>query len=749
MNGEREDEEYGAAATGADADASAADGPAVEDAAVGRTEEDAASAAESSAAALARAALRQAPRPAPLGPAARARARRAASAAAARRREAAEAGDTPADRVRAGLRRAGEPGGYGDEAAPEAPTIPTDRPRPADAARAALRDSRRGAAVRGDGTAAARTEGPATEGERRAFAGERPASEAETPGSQGETSLSKGETPASDDETPASEGGLPTSRGEKGLSTGEAPAADDAVPADRAAADRAATDEPAPAVVPGPPRPRPEPAPAARPADLARAALRHARARQPAPEPPEPAPRTPRGAGPAPVPARAPDSAPVDPAARPPRPAAPTAAPAGARRTYRPDTATGAGAPGTPWSEGWERAVAALAAEPGRLARAREYLREGRVGTVTLTPGTALTYVRGGRARPYRVSLRTHHVPEPAWERLTDACAARADRLAVLLDGGLPGALAGAEGAGLLPGPGEPVLDCACPDPVRPCKHGLALALRLTGLLAEEPQALLLLRGRDPGTFTAELSRRHARLAARGDAGATALPGVKAAEWFGREPGPLPPPLPVPEATEPPPAYPAGTSVPDPLTLDRLASDAGARALALLRTGTDPLAGHGVWEDAVRLAAEHPGTGLTGTGRALYTRLARAAGAEPGALHRAVAAWRGAGAAGLRALEDPPWNPPAGPFDRARSLLLAAGHPPYRPHDNRLTSPDGTRQLRMDREGTWYAYESEPGAEDWWPRGTAAKDPAAALESAEPERDEEEDEADWWAEPSV
>ncbi|NEA41417.1 hypothetical protein G3I42_19555, partial [Streptomyces sp. SID11385] len=121
---------------------------------------------------------------------------------------------------------------------------------------------------------------------------------------------------------------------------------------------------------------------------------------------------------------------------------------------------------------------------------------------------------------------------------------------------------------------------------------------RLAGLLADEPQALFLLRGRDPVTFTAELSRRHARLAARGDAGATALPGVKAAELYGRDPGPLPPDLPVPAATEPPPAYPAGTSVPDPLTLDRLASDAGTRALALLRTGTDPLAGHGVWEDA-------------------------------------------------------------------------------------------------------------------------------------------------------
>ncbi|WP_431037927.1 SWIM zinc finger family protein [Streptomyces sp. P6-2-1] len=661
-------------------------------------EQLAADAAAAASAALVRAAIRQAPRPAPLGPAARARARRTASAAAARRREAADTGESPADRVREGLRRAGEryADGTDPEDAPEAVAARADRPRPADAARAALRGSRRGAAPGDEVTSPGRPASPPAAG-----------TDGPVPGEP------KGEEPAESAE-PA-----------------PAPAA------------------PPPAVEP--PRPRSAPAPAARPADLARAALRSARARspQPGPETPRSTPE-PRTSTSTPTTPQAPASAaaPAETAARPARPApvpASAAAPAAARRTYRPDSATRAEAPATPWSEGWERSLTALAAEPGRFARAREYERQGRVGTVTLTPGTALAYVRGGRARPYRVSLRTHQLPEPAWERLTDACAARADRLAALLDGGLPGALAGAEGAALLPSPGEPLLDCACPDPVRPCKHGLALALRVGGLLAADPQALLLLRGRDPGTFTSELSRRHARLAARGDAGATALPGVKAGELYGREPGPLPPPLPVPATTEPPPAYPAGASAPDPLVLDRLASDAGTRALALLRTGADPLAGRGVWEDAVRIAAAHPGTGLTGTGRALYTRLARGAGAEAGALHRAVAAWRGAGAAGLRALEDPPWNPPAGPFDRARSLLLAAGHPPYRPHDNRLTSPDGTRQLRMDREGTWYAYESEPGAEDWWPRGTAAKDPVVALESAEPEPDEEEDRPDPYA----
>ena len=36
-------------------------------------------------------------------------------------------------------------------------------------------------------------------------------------------------------------------------------------------------------------------------------------------------------------------------------------------------------------------------------------------------------------------------------------------------------------------------------------------------------------------------------------------------------------------------------------------------------------------------------------------------------------------------------------------------------------------QLRLGRDGLWYAYESEPGHDDWWPRGTPDLDPVGAL----------------------
>jgi hypothetical protein len=157
-----------------------------------------------------------------------------------------------------------------------------------------------------------------------------------------------------------------------------------------------------------------------------------------------------------------------------------------------------------------------------------------------------------------------------------------------------------------------------------------------------------------------------------------------------------------------------------------LATDAAARAHALLTTGRDPVAELTLWQDAVRLAAIRPGSGLTATTRALYSSLASAAGRTPAELARAVAAWRQGGLEGLAVLEEP-WDPPAGRFDRARPLLLAADFPAFRPWHNQLTHPRGHIQLRLGHDGLWYAYESEPGHDDWWPRGTPDLDPVGAL----------------------
>ncbi|MFJ8079784.1 SWIM zinc finger family protein [Streptomyces sp. NPDC096205] len=380
------------------------------------------------------------------------------------------------------------------------------------------------------------------------------------------------------------------------------------------------------------------------------------------------------------------------------------------------------------WGNAWVAALEEGALDVKRLVRGRGYAEQGHVDAITVTPGHVLAYVRGSRPRPYRVQVRLRTLDDTDWEEFLDAAAERPAHIAALLDKELPPSLA--EGAvPLLPGPGELEPHCSCPDRGHPCKHAAALCYQTARLLDADPFVLLLLRGRGERVLLDELSRRNATRAARAaqEQPPAPLPGVRASEVLaGRERPPLPLPIPAPAHPEQPPAYPAAPGGPDPFALDQLATDAAARAHALLVTGHDPIAELTLWQDAVRLAAGRPGSGLTAGSRALYASLASAAGRTPAELARAVAAWRQGGPAGLAVLEEP-WDPPAGRFDRARPLLLAADLPAFRPYRNRLTHPRGHLQLRLGRDSFWYAYESDPGADDWWPRGTPDHDPVGAL----------------------
>ncbi|MFJ3804190.1 SWIM zinc finger family protein [Streptomyces sp. NPDC090088] len=387
--------------------------------------------------------------------------------------------------------------------------------------------------------------------------------------------------------------------------------------------------------------------------------------------------------------------------------------------------ASGADFADTWWGNAWVRALEEGALDVKRLARGRSYAEQGHVDAITVTPGLVLAYVQGSRPRPYRVQLRLRAFGEDEWERFLEAAADRPGDIAALLDKELPQALADT-GVPLLPGPGELEPRCSCPDFGHPCKHAAALCYQTARLLDADPFVLLLLRGRGEREVLDALSRRNAARAAR-ERQPMSLPGVRATEaLLPRRLPPLPPPLPVPPHPEQPPVYPGVPGGPDPFALDQLATDAAARAHALLATGRDPVGELTLWQDAVRLAAARPGSGLTASTRALYASLADAVGRTPGDLARAVAAWRQGGLEGLAVLEEP-WDPPAGRFDRARPLLLAADLPVFRPWHNHLTHPAGHLQLRLGRDGLWYAYESEPGHDDWWPRGTPDLDPVGAL----------------------
>ncbi|MEU6811127.1 SWIM zinc finger family protein [Streptomyces sp. NPDC046831] len=401
------------------------------------------------------------------------------------------------------------------------------------------------------------------------------------------------------------------------------------------------------------------------------------------------------------------------------------------RRTFPPFpawTPDRSGFAETWWGNAWVTALERGALDAARLARGRGYAEQGLVDAITVTPGSVLAYVQGSRPRPYRVQIRLRTLGDADWDRLLDAAAEQPGRIAALLDKEMPQSLADC-GVPLLPGPGDLEPRCSCPDRGHPCKHAAALCYQTARLLDADPFVLLLLRGRGEQQLLDALARLSAARAARAaqDREPAPLPGVRASDVVARSGrAPLPAPLPPPPHPEQPPVFPAAPGGPDPFALDQLATDAAARAHALLTTGRDPVGDLTLWQDAVRLAAARPGSGLTAATRALYASLASAAGRTTADLARAVAAWRQGNLEGLAVLEEP-WDPPAGRFDRARPLLLAAGLPAFRPWRNRLTHPAGHVQLRLGRDGLWYPYESEPGHDDWWPRGTPDLDPVGAL----------------------
>ncbi|MGW0700424.1 SWIM zinc finger family protein [Streptomyces sp. NPDC002867] len=378
------------------------------------------------------------------------------------------------------------------------------------------------------------------------------------------------------------------------------------------------------------------------------------------------------------------------------------------------------------WGNAWVEALEDTALDRARLERGRAYAGRGNVASITVTPGRVTAYVHGSRPRPYRTEIRLRTLADDDWDDFLAAASARPDHIAALLDKDVPHALADA--ADLLPTPGDLIPDCSCPDNGYPCKHAAALCYQTARLLDEDPFVLFLMRGRGERDILSSLSHRNAtrsaaeRAAAAAEAPVTTVPAHEAVAERARPP--LPAPFPLPARPGRPPAYPHAPGAPDPLALDLLAGEAVARAHTLLATGKDPVARLTPWQDAVRLAAAHPGSGLTASTRALYRDLAAAADRTPTDLARAVAAWRQGGLAALRVLEEP-WDPPAGPFDRARPALAAADFPHFRPWRNHLSSR--SLQLRLGRDGLWYGYESDPDREDWWPRGTPDTDPVGAL----------------------
>ncbi|MFE9331667.1 SWIM zinc finger family protein [Streptomyces sp. NPDC006925] len=450
--------------------------------------------------------------------------------------------------------------------------------------------------------------------------------------------------------------------------------------------------------------------------------------------------------------------------------------------------------PAGSWGAAWLRAMEGAARDTARLARGRAYADPGRDGARSAAgagavsaprvgTGRVLAYVHGSRARPYRAEWRLPVLSEEEWTAFLTAVAARPVLAAALLDGELPYdvvPVAHSAGVRLLPGAGDLLPACSCPDHGHPCKHAAALGYGTGRLLDADPWVLLLMRGRSAAAVRAEVTRlgagcldpsaerprtRGGGVPARrsgGDVGGSLFDGRRpratrlATEAFATSVRPpLPEPQPLPAVASEPGVYPELPGAPDADALAFLAADAAVRARCALSAVPvehdcaeprtvgehDPLPDLSRWHDTVRLAATHPQ--LTGR-RTLSVRfagLARSVGRDPVELARAAAAWRQGGRAGLAVLEAA-WDPPAGDFDRGRSALAGLGIA-MTIHRNQLTHTTRPVQLRFGGDGRWYPYRDASGrgpadrggsdrdscgdAADWWPEGPSAADPVQAL----------------------
>ena len=142
----------------------------------------------------------------------------------------------------------------------------------------------------------------------------------------------------------------------------------------------------------------------------------------------------------------------------------------------------------------WSKRVLRLleGADLGReIARGRRYAANGRVVSMSITPGRISAAVSGTRPDPYRVLIEVQPVDPVVWRTLQQDILQRPSARASLLRGTLPGEL-----ARLIPT--DPVtlsIRCSCPVHDAICKHSAATFFDFAARLVDEPLLLLTWRG--------------------------------------------------------------------------------------------------------------------------------------------------------------------------------------------------------------------------------------------------------------
>ncbi len=135
-----------------------------------------------------------------------------------------------------------------------------------------------------------------------------------------------------------------------------------------------------------------------------------------------------------------------------------------------------------------------------RLARARNYAREGNVLKIEYQGAKVAALVQGTAPEPYKVSLSLDPFNDEQWQYVIESMAERAIFSAKLLAGEMPQNIEEvftANGLSLFPLTKFDIHSrCSCPDPANPCKHIGALYYVLGDRFSEDPFVLFQLRGR-------------------------------------------------------------------------------------------------------------------------------------------------------------------------------------------------------------------------------------------------------------
>lgn len=135
-----------------------------------------------------------------------------------------------------------------------------------------------------------------------------------------------------------------------------------------------------------------------------------------------------------------------------------------------------------------------------RLARARNYAREGNVLKIEFKGPKVSALVQGTAPEPYKVSLSLDPFDNEQWQYVIESLAEKAIFSAKLLAGEMPQNIEEvftSNGLSLFPLTKFDIHSrCSCPDPANPCKHIGAVYYLLGDRFSEDPFVLFQLRGR-------------------------------------------------------------------------------------------------------------------------------------------------------------------------------------------------------------------------------------------------------------